>query len=145
LGRKLINLSLDDYRRRFEGGDDRALVEAVDVIVRLFAPEWVRDNWIERIEACHTHDNRTFDECLKIERKEWTHSRDQRKREKWRARLVWGIAALERKLGSRTLAIQAIAKENEVAFSWVEGILYEDASRPWRRLFGVQVRERQRR
>jgi hypothetical protein len=67
--KQAVNRELASYQRRFEQGDDMALLLAVDTIV-LFssAPPWVKNNFTERVRAWFLYHAPTLDAAFKAKR-----------------------------------------------------------------------------
>ena len=136
-GRKLLRKLLANYRRRFEYGDEAALLSAAETII-LFssAPAWLKDSFLGRLLAWRMHKVRSLDAAFKIER-ERKHGADQRIREELRGMVVRAVMQRCRDRISRKAAFKAVAAElSGRSAAWVEGLFYERASLPWRKLFG---------
>jgi hypothetical protein len=132
-GRRLIKKLLATHQRRFEQGDDTALLLAAELIILFapLAPQWLKDAFDERFVAWRSHKVRSLDAAFKVER-EHKHSADQRLREELR---VWIVGAVVHRGKPRKAVFKSIAKELGRSPGWVDTLFYEPASRPLRKLF----------
>jgi hypothetical protein len=153
-GRKLLKQLFETYRRRFEEGDGEALLLAVEMVARFFAPAyaaWVPDAFDARLQDFLFFRAASLDEAFGVKR-ERKHIDRQREIDQWRGPIIQRIAVLEQSGMLREEAFVAVAKTlsamlgKTMSKDWVEKSVFRDkASRPWRVLFGVNKRPRRRR
>jgi hypothetical protein len=139
---KLTSL-LKAYEQRFtREREEDALLLAAELCLSfgMEAPPWVRENFSARLFAWHWWRAASLDEAFKVVRRR-KHIGRQRLREEVRGFIVYAVAhEVRRNPGRRRKAIFAeIGKAFGQGGNWVEALFYEDASRPWRKLFRIDT------
>jgi hypothetical protein len=152
-GRKLLKQLFEDYRRRFEGGDNVALLLAAETVLRSFTPpyaSWVQAAFHARLEDFLLYRAATLGDAFSVKRAS-KHVDRQREIEQWRGSIIQRIAELERAGMLRGKAFETVAETltimlgKTVSKDWVEKSVFRDkASRPWRGLYGVDTRPKRK-
>lgn len=152
-GRKLLKQLFEDYRRRFEEGDGVALLLAAETVLRSFTPSyasWIQDEFSARLEDFLFYRAATLGDAFGVRRAS-KHIDRQREIEQWRGPIIQRIAELERAGMPRGKAFENVAETltimpgKTVSKDWVEESVFRGrASRPWRRLYGVDTRPKRK-
>jgi hypothetical protein len=128
---------LETFRRRFDDGDNAALLLAIELCAffRIPPPDWAADNFSARFWDWFTYRVPMLDRAFGVVRKH-KHPRTQRERKALRPRVVFDVVRLIAQKPS--VPIKKIFAEVGARFGrgggWVEQIFYEPASRSWRKL-----------
>ncbi len=135
---KLTDLAIEDCRKRFEAGDPKALIEAMDYCARsgTAMPMWLGQAACDRFDKWFRYEVKTLDEAFGVERKGERVS--DRKQRLWlQPRVACEVSRLHREenLPIDEALFEQVGKILNIKAGMVRDIYY-NANR-WRRLFEV--------
>jgi len=139
----LVLRQLQDYHRRYQGGDRAALLLALDLFLECFnAPKWIANGFFDAMSDWLAYRAATLDEAFGVQRT-GEHIDQHREREALRPLIMLRLAELQQQenapIDSGTFA--RVANEIGKSTSYVSGVYYERASSGWRKLAKLRVKE----
>jgi hypothetical protein len=123
------------YQKRFENGEDAALLHALDVWLDCFKgpPAWIANGFFDAISKFHV--GATLDEAFGVKRVSGKHVDQWRRREALRVPVMFEIAYLVQR--GAPIDARTFARVGELVGrspSDIARIYYEPASAAWRKL-----------
>jgi hypothetical protein len=133
---KLTDLAIEDCRRRFEAGDAKALLEAIDFCARsgTAMPLWLGEAVCARFDRWFRYDVKSLDQAFGVERKGERIS-DRKLRQSLQPRVAWEVIKLhkEEKLPIDDALFERVGKMLNIPMGTARDIYYKD--NPARKLF----------
>jgi hypothetical protein len=139
---KLTDLMVEDCRKRFEAGDAKALLEALDYCARSGGamPLWLREAIVARLDPWFRYQAKTLDQAFDVKRKRERIS-DRRLRKSLQPGVAWEVIRLHReeKLPIDEALFERVGKTFEIPMGTARDIYYND--NPARKLFEAMPTE----
>jgi hypothetical protein len=140
---KLTDLAIENCRRRFEAGDPKALLEALDFCARSGGamPLWLREALVARLDPWFRYQAKTLDQAFDVERKRERIS-NRKKRLSLQPRVAWLVIRLHReeKLPIDEALFERVGKTFGISMGTARAIYYND--NPARKLFEAMPTKR---
>ena len=139
---KLTDLAIEDCRKRFEAGDPKSLIEAIDFCARsgTAMPSWLGEAACARFDRWFRYEAKSLDQAFGVERKGERIS-NRKLRERLKPRVAWEVSRLHREeeLPIDEALFERVGKMLDVPMGTVRDIYYTDNR--WRRLFEAMPTE----
>ena len=119
-------------RPRFEGGDNRALLEAVDICARARIPmaAWVAEAFSSRFAAWRRFDIRTLDDAFQVSRRKNTRLDDRARQEQLKWDVLNRVCALRKEGHPLDVELfETVGSEFGMSGSWANKIYYQGENR----------------
>ena len=133
---KLTELAIEECRKRFEAGEPKALLEAIDFCARSGSamPLWLAEAFCARYEAWSRYDAKTLDQAFGVERK-GERIPNRKFRESMKPRVAYEVCRLHRqeKLPIDEALFERVGQILEIPMGMARDIYYNDNS--WRQFF----------
>jgi hypothetical protein len=129
-------LAIEDCRKRFEAGEARALLDALDFCARSgrAMPLWLAEAFCASYEKWQRYDVKTLDQAFCVERK-GERIPNRKLRESLKPGVAWEVNRLHKKekLPIDPALFERVGKRFNIPMGMARDIYYKDNS--WRRFF----------
>ena len=131
----LVHRQLEDYRRRFQRGERRALLLAIDLYLASFSvPKWMADGFFEAISQWLSYQVATLDEAFRVRRPIGKHLDKRRAREELRPLIMLELARRQQQYNAHMVrsTFDQVGADIGQSGGYVDKVYHEAASKPWR-------------
>jgi hypothetical protein len=139
----LTDLAIEDCRKRFEAGEAKALLDAIDFCARSGSvmPLWLVEAFCARYDKWSRYDVKTLDQAFGVERKGERIS-DRKLRESLKPRVALEVSRLhrEKKRPIDEALFEQVGAKFDIPMGTARDIYYKDNR--WRQLFEAMPPER---
>ena len=139
---KLTDLAIEDCRKRFEAGDPKSLIEAIDFCARSGSamPMWLGEAVCARFDRWFRYEAKSLDQAFGVERKRARIS-NRKLRLSLQPRVAWEVIRLhrEKKLPIDEALFELVGEKFNISMGTARAIYYDNNR--WRKLFEAMSTE----